>query len=81
MASNLIIAPIQNEGMNCWKHCQKRQGPCSWCGAQGMCCTQKPGWSDMSNGCDGTFGGRKAHECALTGTLTMLHISIYLIGY
>ena len=28
-----------------------------------MCCTIMPGWTDMSNGCDGTFGGATRHEC------------------
>ena len=28
-----------------------------------MCCTMKPDWTDMSNGCDGTFGGATKHEC------------------
>ena len=30
-----------------------------------MCCTTKSGWTDTSNGCDGTFGGSKFHTCAL----------------
>merc|ERR1711997_605522 len=48
-----------------WKHCKKTQGPCSWCGTKGMCCTTWAGWTDTSNGCDGTFGGSKFHTCAL----------------
>ena len=54
-----------NTGLDCWGHCSEQQGPCSWCGCEGMCCTKKPGWTDTSNGCDGTFGGETEHECAL----------------
>ena len=36
-----------------------------------MCCTTKSGWTDTSNGCDGTFGGSKFHTCALkTGNIS-----------
>ena len=54
-----------NTGLDCWGHCSEQQGPCSWCGSEGMCCTKKPGWTDTSNGCDGTFGGETEHECVL----------------
>merc|ERR1712228_281993 len=56
---------LENTDKDCWKHCKKTQGPCSWCGTKGMCCTTKSGWTDTSNGCDGTFGGSKFHTCAL----------------
>jgi len=52
-------------GEDCWYECGKKQGPCAWCGSEGWCCTQKSGWTDTSNGCDGTFGGVSKHECAL----------------
>ncbi len=45
-----------------------------------MCCTQKPGWTDTSNGCDGTFGGLTRHECALKGKSYLLSISRYLLN-
>ena len=54
---------LQNTGEDCWHHCDSKQGPCSWCGTRGMCC--KNGWHDISNGCDGTFGGISMHECVL----------------
>ena len=68
----LVIVPytfiaLQNKGKNCWSHCNGQQGPCSWCGTEGMCCTKKPGWTDTSNGCDGTFGGLTGHKCFLKG--------------
>jgi len=56
---------IQNLGKDCWSQCNKKQGPCSWCGAKGMCCTMKSGWTDKSNGCDGYFGGATGHQCAI----------------
>ena len=59
----LYILDIQNEGEDCWGGCNAVQGPCDWCGSHGMCCTMKPGWTDISNGCDGTFGGATRHEC------------------
>ena len=39
------------------------QGPCDLCGKNGMCCTQRKGWNDTNNGCNGLFGGPKQHEC------------------
>ena len=54
---------LLNKGEDCWNHCSG-QGPCSWCGSGGYCCTQKFGWTDVSNGCDGTFGGQTKHECS-----------------
>merc|ERR1712141_237250 len=56
---------LMNTDKDCWNHCNKTQGPCSWCGTKGMCCTTKSGWTDTSNGCDGTFGGSNFHACAL----------------
>ena len=56
---------IKNTGIDCWYFCNKRQGPCPWCGTEGSCCTQKSGWTDISNGCDGTFGGLTRHECSM----------------
>ena len=62
-----IDPKLKNTGKNCWYKC-KDQGPCKWCGSEGFCCSQ--GWlwrgkSKQYNGCDGTFGGMKRHECAL----------------
>ena len=53
--------------MDCWYHCNSQQGPCSYCGSKGMCCTRKPGYTDTTNGCDGTIGGLTRHECSLRG--------------
>lgn len=54
---------LANTGVDCWGRCGSKQGPCDWCGKNGMCCTRRAGWTDTSNGCDGTFGGLKTHEC------------------
>ena len=58
-------AGLGNIGKDCWENCNRQQGPCDWCGSMGFCCTKKNGWTDTSNGCDGSFGGEKGHECAL----------------
>ena len=60
----ILVEELLNEGKDCWHHCDSKQGPCSWCGLRGMCCTSKLGWTDRSNGCDGTFGGNAYHACA-----------------
>merc|ERR1712110_83117 len=49
---------LQNKGKECWWVCGRREGECSWCG-DGMCC--RKGWT--GNGCDGTIGGRRNHQC------------------
>ena len=50
---------VKNEGEKCWRKCNKKAGPCSWCGSDGMCCRQ--GWT--GNGCDGNVGGTNRLEC------------------
>jgi len=52
---------VKHENEDCWSGCKSKQGKCSWCGSDGMCC--KIGFKDKSNGCDGSFGGIKRHEC------------------
>ena len=61
----IIAAELQNAGLDCWRHCGSVQGRCEWCGTEGYCCTTKINWNDTSNGCDGTFGGARKHECTL----------------
>ena len=55
------IASLKNENKDCWYNCNSKQGPCSWCGVNGMCCKQ----GVVGNGCDGTFGAKNFHGCAL----------------
>ena len=50
---------LKNAGQQCWWGCNKNQGPCSWCGSEGMCCRKY--WK--GNGCDGSIGGGRRHEC------------------
>ena len=57
-----FFADLQNAGQDCYPHCNKEQGLCDWCGADGWCCRQ--GWT-AGNGCDGSFGGENMHECVL----------------
>ena len=59
----MILAELENAGQNCLNNCNGQQGACDWCGSKGFCC--KKGFTDTSNGCDGTFGGQGVHECAL----------------
>merc|ERR1711865_364019 len=44
---------LKRVGEDCWDGCNNQQGPCDWCGT-GYCC--RLGWSDHSNGCDGSIG-------------------------
>ena len=57
-----------NYGRECLEICNGIQGPCDACGNKGMCCTQQPGWTDKSNGWDGTFGGTATHLCSIKKT-------------
>ena len=51
---------VQNEGIDCWNGCGRKQGACAWCGDDGMCC--RIGWT--GNGCDGNMGeAGKGHVC------------------
>ena len=58
---------LANAGKDCFDKyhgpCFK-QGPCKWCGKKGMCCTQNATY-DIDEYCDGTFGGKRSHECVL----------------
>ena len=70
---------LTNVGEDCWWHCWGKQGHCSWCGTEGMCCTMKDGWTDTSNGCDGTFGGYERHECSARPGKFLLFNSVLTI--
>merc|ERR1711935_1265268 len=52
---------LENGGKDCWNGCNKKQGKCDWCGADGFCC--RMGW--IGNECDGSFGGAYGHQCVL----------------
>jgi hypothetical protein len=55
--------PLKNKGRNCWGPCKGKQGPCTWCGAGGLCC--RYGFRKKSGGCDGKIGQKgKGHVCA-----------------
>jgi len=43
---------------SCWDHCQRRSGPCNWCGTRGWCCRH----NEYSGGCDGN-GPAFRHGC------------------
>ena len=55
-----VLAGIKNTYKVCWWKCNKKQGPCDWCGT-GMCCKK----GETGNGCDGTFGGESDHRCSM----------------
>ena len=68
---------INHEGIQCWGKCNRKQGPCSWCGTKGMCCRKN--WK--GNGCDGSIGGRRRHECTKkpeAGKIFILSILHYI---
>ena len=58
-----VVDGVDNFGLDCWSRCGSKQGPCAWCGNNGICCTQKPGWNNTDNGCNGNIGGFTKHEC------------------
>ena len=56
---------LANEGKECIKNCENKQGSCLWCGSEGMCCTKNKSLNVTSHGCDAIFGGETRHECTL----------------
>ena len=58
-----MVSAIMNEGEDCYNDCGYQNGPCSWCGEEGLCC--RIGNDYISDWCDGTFGGQTRHECVL----------------
>ena len=59
MLKLMSLPGVQNEGAGCWSGCGSQQGPCAWCGPNGMCC--RKGYN--GDGCDGTVGGDTGHQC------------------
>merc|ERR1712228_675249 len=39
--------PLENAGKNCWWKCDKKSGPCNWCGG-GKCCRKMWGGDGCS---------------------------------
>ena len=69
---SILVQALENSGKDCLNKCHSKQGPCTWCGSRGMCCTKKTDWTDKSNGCDGTIGGKAMHECVLKPSKNIL---------
>ena len=63
MTFEILEIKLENAGKECWRKCGKKQGPCLWCGTEGMCCKQDKKW--IGDGCDGTFGGKTMHTCSI----------------
>ena len=57
--SSFTEEKYKNLGQNCWYDCGATQGPCTWCGTEGMCCRQ----GFIGNGCDGQMGEVIMHAC------------------
>ena len=57
----------KNVGGECWGSCGGREGHCSWCGTEGLCCRR--GWA--SNGCNGQWGGDTYHMCVKGATVSI----------
>jgi len=56
------LAPLQNEGENCWNPCDQTAGACEYCGTEGLCCREGFG-SDPAE-CGGR-GASNFHTCIL----------------
>ena len=76
-----LLADAENTGKDCWYECGEKQGPCEWCGSMNLCCTQKIDWTDYSNGCDGTFGGRTTHQCTRNEYESKLDLLILILSH
>ena len=53
-----------NHKGDCWDECNlngRGQGPCDWCGLEGLCCRKGSNW--IGNGCDGAIGEWDHHKC------------------
>ena len=50
---------LKNTGKDCWDECSQKDGPCTWCGTEGLCC--RKGYT--GNGCNGQMGGDSMHMC------------------
>ena len=53
------VSALMNAGEDCWYECGRKEGPCSWCGTEGLCC--RKGWT--GNGCSGNIGGDDMPRC------------------
>ena len=69
MRNNKKIADLKhvlitsNYGKDCWNECNETQGPCSWCGPEGWCCSK-----DFKHyGCGGSFKVENYHVCVDQG--------------
>ena len=65
LTDDFHLQVLQNEGRECYKACDMKQGPCKWCGSGGMCCSQNQERNDTSVGCDGRFVGQTRPKCVL----------------
>ena len=69
---------LQNAGKACFGSCSHKQGACEFCGT-GLCC--RKGWSDTTNGCDGSLGiDGKGHVCVAKGK-SISHSQAYLFAW
>ena len=75
--ADISLSEYVNIGRECLTPCNGNQGSCSYCGTKGMCCTHKSGWTDTSNGCDGSFGGTTTHLCSVKKTVGMVSTDIF----
>jgi len=58
----LLAAPLANEEKNCYEHCGKASGFCSFCGVGNACCD---GWSrTVLQECRGITTNRSDYSCA-----------------
>ena len=55
----LTISALKNTGKSCWVECGAKEGPCYWCGTEGLCCRK----GRTGNGCSGIMGVDGMHVC------------------
>lgn len=58
---------LKNAGSACYKSCEKKSGPCPFCGT-GYCCKQ--GFNGGERGCTETMGGADDHQCVQQPNMT-----------
>ena len=92
-SDNVVIPKKWNEGEDCWStsKCDPREGPCIWCGAEGMCCRYDK-LVDKNSGCHSSemkrrmeqlrhhSDSKKGHHLCIWKQLFHLSCAIYFVS-
>ena len=68
---------IMNEGQNCFEECERKKGPCGWCGTQGLCCKE----GHPQNGCESDMGGTDDSKCVAAASADIGKIEYQPLGF